>query len=652
MNQNILLYTSKIDEAINEITASGGSVSQQLSEGVFVAVFTDEFNTKELKLSSQLKPENLDENSNLLAAAWETAANHISEGESEMKGEAITSSHFGNEDVIQISEEDLEAIRLVKWTNDTMSGKIAVAVVIVSGPSSQNLQFTNDEIANIEFEFEKTFAFFSGNCFEANITFYPEFFPVQISAVPGTNCEPKTNQSDEENSKNATACQNAFRNPALVELKCEPSEKGVFQLAQTLRDKYNTPFAYVAFITKYPMYNSAYALPLTISMYSNYTIPGYSTTQLNQIFSHESAHLFGAADEYKSGKCTCAPNGFYKVPNNNCANCAYTPKVGCLMDDTLKDVVLCNWTRGQLGWGYWNLMFKTMLSDSGSHNRTTAATPALAYFKGNMFMAYRKDNSDNGIKVGYSADGIAWNSFVQLSNVSTNAAPTLAVFNDKLWLAWAANASKEPIAFTWSDDGKSWNNPVSYMPGQSTSSAPSLAAFNNKLYIAWKADDSSDKICYESSSDGTTWSVNCSVINGQSTSAAPALAFHDNKLFIAWKSKNSSNSIYYAYTTDGSTWIIPTPSTISGQSTSAAPAITSFNNRLYIAWKSNNSANTIYYGSSKDGLTWGPNFAHIDSTTTSAGPAIAGLGSTVLNMALKANGSNDLLVDNYLPGLF
>lgn len=46
---------------------------------------------------------------------------------------------------------------------------------------------------------------------------------------------------------------------------------------------------------------------------------------------HETMHVFGAVDEYAASDCTCAPAGFYQVPNRNCINCANS-QVPCLMN--------------------------------------------------------------------------------------------------------------------------------------------------------------------------------------------------------------------------------------------------------------------------------------------------------------------------------
>lgn len=63
-------------------------------------------------------------------------------------------------------------------------------------------------------------------------------------------------------------------------------------------------------------------------------------------FAHETAHMFGACDEYRSSACDCSPcnNG---VANGNCINCN-NESSSCIMRSNSWQ--LCDWTRGHLGW--------------------------------------------------------------------------------------------------------------------------------------------------------------------------------------------------------------------------------------------------------------------------------------------------------------
>jgi len=649
MAQKVLLYTSDATDSINEISAAGGSVPLQLSDKVLVAILPDELKIEELKYSTDKAPDDLDENTKILIAAWEATADKMSKKNLEDSTEGTHSwddkgfqypKNPDNDPELRRQLDKLKTSLIAPApTSQTLNGKVVVGVLIVSGPSSDKLQFSASEYNTVISEVIEGLLYLSTACYEANVTFIVVPYNINITAVPNNSCN------------SYESCESVFRDPALVSLGYPPGYDGCVQLVQNLQTQYAATWSYIAFFTKYPMYWFAYQYG--VNLYMQYSNDGWGPSQINKVFAHESGHVFGAADEYSSSGCSCSGSGLYNVPNKNCQNCnEYTTKVGCLMNDNQS--ALCNWSRGQLGWGYWNLPFKTM--PSGSSVQSTSASPALAYLNGKMYVAFKANDSSNSIHIGSSADGITWGSFTTVPDQSTSAAPALATFNNKLFLAWKANDSTNKIYYATSADGINWTWPAhaNSIPNQSTSASPALAAFNGSIYIAWKANDSSNKIFYGSSTNGTTWASSYSSVSGQSTSAAPALAAFNDKLFLMWKANDSSNKIYFAYSTDGTTWAWPAnANSIPNQSTSASPAIAAFKGRLYISWKANSSNNKIYYGSSPDGLTWVQGYQSIDSNSTSAAPAIAALGNTNLIMAMRSNDSNHkLLADNYIPGLF
>lgn len=651
MAQKILLYTSSIVEAIDEVTALGGFVPIQLSQRVFAATFLENFDVTNLKFSSQEKPSDLDENSSILANAWEDMRKKVIS--KQISGEKPSSLSWNDKehDYPRNPKNDPELLEILRkkgiaeltpaLTSQTMNGRIAVGILVVSGPANYNLTFSSEEFYLVMSEVLDALDYLAGACYEANITFITIPYNMQIDAPPNNTCN------------SYESCEQVFVNPTLQALGYPAGNEGCVQLTQDLQRSNNANWAYIAFFTKYPLYHFAYQYDVNVFM--QYSNDGWGPYQIDKVFAHETCHVFGAADEYslEAGYCNCHESGFYRVPNNNCANCAYAPKVGCLMD--ANELSLCNWSRGQIGWGYWNLPFRTMPGTGGASFQSTSASPALAYFKGKMYIAFKSNNANNQIIIGSSSKGI-WGNFYSLSQQSTSDAPALAVFNDTLFLAWKANDNSNKIYYAMSTNGVNWTWPSqnNYLPGQSTSAAPALAGYNGKIYIAWKANDPSNRIFYGSSLNGTSWASSYSSVPDQATSAAPALAAFKDRLFLAWKANDDSNRIYYAYSTNGTTWSWPAfDNHIPGQSTSTSPALAGFKNRIYIAWKASNASNKIYYGSSLDGLTWGHHFPSIESTTTSAAPAIAGADDTNLIMAIKANdASNDVLVNNYVPGLF
>jgi len=94
---------------------------------------------------------------------------------------------------------------------------------------------------------------------------------------------------------------------------------------------------------------SAYAYqggPLAIMTYKN---GAWGNSRMNEVFRHETSHVFYAADEYNTSACYCAETSGYQTYQN--INCDKTcgMSVACVMRTNV--LSLCNQTRGMIGWG-------------------------------------------------------------------------------------------------------------------------------------------------------------------------------------------------------------------------------------------------------------------------------------------------------------
>lgn len=134
-----------------------------------------------------------------------------------------------------------------------------------------------------------------------------------------------------------------WRNPALKQLGYAQGHDGYLEFADHLCQKYNTTRAYIAFFTKFPQAHFAYANRVRICM--QYYNDSWGPENIYKVFTHESCHIFQAADEY--GSCTCGQSGVYDVNNRNCKNCT-SDQVACVMD--ANTLTLCTYTQGQVGW--------------------------------------------------------------------------------------------------------------------------------------------------------------------------------------------------------------------------------------------------------------------------------------------------------------
>jgi hypothetical protein len=143
-----------------------------------------------------------------------------------------------------------------------------------------------------------------------------------------------------------------WRDPAQEQLGHATGSDGIWSLTDALQNGSNSQFGYLVFFTKLPTMWFAYAGGKVIMRKSP---PGSFTdwTSIDNVFAHETGHIFGAPDEYASSKCKCdsMKGKFFSVPNGNCQfdSCAESP-TGCLMISNTP-TILCPFTPYHFGWG-------------------------------------------------------------------------------------------------------------------------------------------------------------------------------------------------------------------------------------------------------------------------------------------------------------
>lgn len=140
---------------------------------------------------------------------------------------------------------------------------------------------------------------------------------------------------------------------------------GAYELANRLRSDYSADWAYEAFVVMddndpdhmfadgefgyYMPYSATdgkeYPSPVIVMTYNN---DGWGPYQLNEVFAHETGHVFGAPDEYTESDCDCGGNhGYLHSANGNCEGCN-PASIPCLMRSD--DVSLCAYTVSHWGW--------------------------------------------------------------------------------------------------------------------------------------------------------------------------------------------------------------------------------------------------------------------------------------------------------------
>jgi hypothetical protein len=203
-------------------------------------------------------------------------------------------------------------------TSQRLTGSVAVGIIIVEGPNA-NLKFSAAERTKVVAEVQNGLGWLATQNPEG-LVFKYDIKVVTLNVQPGA--------------ANLTLDQKEalWRNPAMQQLGYAASMAGVSAYVEKIRTNLGTNWTYCAFFTKYPVGHFAYASiggPRLVMQYDN---DGWGPDNIDRVFAHESGHIFGAPDEYASSNCNCGGSwGFYGKPNANCANCAPSTGVDCLM---------------------------------------------------------------------------------------------------------------------------------------------------------------------------------------------------------------------------------------------------------------------------------------------------------------------------------
>jgi hypothetical protein len=217
----------------------------------------------------------------------------------------------------------------------TLTGKIAVAAIIVSGPG--DLAISDAEKIKIVSEVTAGLQFWTDVAPDsANLQFqlYDYFCP--IDAKERKSCP------------SYSGCHNVFANPALEYLGYRTGRAGRNQLARSIKDESNADGAYLSYFSKYKQKHFAYAYSKG-PLYMQYNNDGWGSNQIDRVFAHETGHVFYARDEY--GNCGCNDKeygeGACTARNGNCDECSGI-LTSCVMKSNTLNV--CSYTKKHLGW--------------------------------------------------------------------------------------------------------------------------------------------------------------------------------------------------------------------------------------------------------------------------------------------------------------
>ena len=216
-------------------------------------------------------------------------------------------------------------------TSASLTGSVAVGIVIVSGPG--NLAFSAAERTTVVAEVQNGLSWLGAQFPTANISWHYDIQPVTITTPANPN---------------APNLEALWRDPAMGKLGYSGNWQGVVDYVEHLRTSMGTEWTYCAFFTKYPLSHFAYASLGGPRLVMNYANDNWGPSNIDRVFAHETGHIFTAPDEYAQSGCNCGGHwGIYGYPNGNCANCAPGGGVACIMKSN--SWAMCSYTPWHLG---------------------------------------------------------------------------------------------------------------------------------------------------------------------------------------------------------------------------------------------------------------------------------------------------------------
>lgn len=332
-----LLYTSDFPSAQAELEAKGGRILQRFSNRLFTADLPRPGNSVGLKFASADPPRDLDQQSQLLANAWNVPA--TAEPKQAMRPWDATGTsaprNGSSDQVLGAEQSDGGALTTEHPAAcRTMIGNIAVGVAIVVGKKGA-YAIDVAERQRLYAQVQRGLHNLSVAEPKAKVSFSWDTPYVETTVAPGH----ARNDTDYE------GCEKPWRDSALITMGYAAGRDGQSEYVAALKATFNTKWAVVMYITTYPLTHFAYAGGDRMVLHTGND--GRGRDKLHYVVAHEACHLFGALDEY--GQCTCGKlSPCLKIANNNCKNCP-GDQIDCLMAGD-NSYAMCKWTRSQLGW--------------------------------------------------------------------------------------------------------------------------------------------------------------------------------------------------------------------------------------------------------------------------------------------------------------
>ena len=209
-------------------------------------------------------------------------------------------------------------------------GQVAVNIILVEGRAAP-YTFTQTERDTVVAEIQDGLGWLASAEPRARVSWFYELRQISLDLDPAQVPD---------------FSEDTWRDAAMARLGYAPDWDGLEKFARDRQAALGTAWTFAIFVTRFPLWHFAYAFKPRVVM--NYDLDGWGIDDMDRIVAHETAHIFGAADEYAESKCSCTERfGYLQVENGNCELCAANP-TPCLMSHNTW--ALCEYTRGQLGW--------------------------------------------------------------------------------------------------------------------------------------------------------------------------------------------------------------------------------------------------------------------------------------------------------------
>jgi hypothetical protein len=358
---------------------------------------------------------------------------------------------------------------------------------------------------------------------------------------------------------------------------------------------------------------------------------------VTEVFSHELAEACTDPDGTAFQIVPRSTNAWNEIGDEGC---------GCQSVDERIDGVLVQ--------KYWSQRDKQCIAPSSDIvgvvdkvvlGETTDAGPALASFRGRLFLAWTGSGNPQLNLMVSNDDGRTFGD-KHVSDEASDDGPALAVHNDQLFIAWRGsdnnvlNVAKVSVSASGSIDGIV----EKVILDQSSDVAPAIASKSGRLFIAWKGE-SNDLLNLMLSEDNGA-SFRALFVSDQTTQTAPALNALNSRLFLGWRGEGDEHLNVAKVSLTGSTAGHLGIEGLEDQdvlddTSGTGPSLALTNGRLYLSWKGSGNDNiNISYSDS-----FGLNFVekHVSPETTHAVPALASHNGLLL-LAWQGRGDGDVNV--------